>query len=159
MGMNWSKVGKAEIFERGSYLDKGNYKLTLLKCYTMTTRKKKDVFIAELKVEESSNDEIPVGSKRSWYQDLSDEDIAFPAIKEFFMYLMQIDRSDKEAMQEFSDGLEELLDEVTDEDWKNKSEEDHPLHGTPIAVECYMKETQKGNDFTVHDWEIWDGEL
>lgn len=153
-GMNWSRIKDAQVFGRGQYLKPGNYKLRVLKMFTIRTRKKGDAFIVDFEVIESDNPEIKVGSTRNWYQGLGDEDIAFPAIKEFMLRLFGFEED--EGDEEFEDSLDELLETCADDKWKNEEDEDHPLHGKTIAVECYMKETQKGNPFTVHNWSVYD---
>lgn len=159
MAFNWKKIGGAQIFGRGRYLKDGNYKLTVLKMYTIETRDKGAAFIVDFKVNESDNPEIQEGQTRNWYQALRDKDIAFSAIKEFMLNLFNIDQSNKEELKEFEDGLDELMAEVADEDWKDKPEDEHPLHGKTIGVSCFTKETKgKGEPFTVHDWEPWEGE-
>jgi hypothetical protein len=153
MGMNWSKVGKATIFDRGSYLDPGHYRLKMLKMYTIETRNKGFALIVELEVLESSNDNIPVGATKNWYQGLNDKDIGFSAIKEFMMYLLGIRQKNKEEFEQFEAGLEELMEESSDEKWKVEDAEDHPLHGHTILVECFMKKTKSDADFTQHKWD------
>ena len=153
MGINWGKVGKAKIFDKGSYLEPGKYKLKLLKCFTLETRNKGDAFIAEFEVLESDNDDIQVGSTKNWYQGVRDKDIAFSSIKEFMKYLMQVDESDEENWEEFEEKLPEIMEDISQEKFKQLDAEDHPLHGRLINVECYMKKTREENDFTVHKWD------
>jgi hypothetical protein len=156
---SWKKLKNAEVFGRGIYLLPGNYKLRLLKMFTIETRDKGAALIVDFEVVESDNDRIPVGATKNWYQGLQDKDIAFPAVKDFLLALFGIDMSDDEAVEEFEEGLEDLMEESSDDAWKNKEAEDHPLHGKTIAVECFNKKTKKsGADFTVHNWQAWDGE-
>jgi hypothetical protein len=156
---NWKKIGGAQIFGRGRYLKDGEYKLTILKTYTIETRDKGPAFIVDFTVNESDNPEILVDQKRNWYQALKDKDIAFPAIKEFMLALFGIDMADKEQLEEFEAGLDEMMEAIADEEWKDKPDEDHPLFGKTVGVSCFTKETRKNKEpFTVHTWEPWDGE-
>lgn len=156
-GMNWKRIKDAQVFGRGQYLKPGKYKLRLLKMFTIRTRKKGAALIVDFEVLESDNSEIKEGSTRNWYQGLADEDIAFPSIKEFMLRLFGYEDGDDEV-EDFEEKLDELMDVCGDDHWKNEEDEDHPLHGKTIAVECYMKQTNKGNDFTVHNWECWSDE-
>lgn len=158
-GFNWKKIGGAQIFGRGRYLKDGNYKLTILKMYTIETRNKGSAFIVDFNVNESDNPDIQEGQKRNWYQALKDKDIAFSAIKEFMLAAFSIDQSNEDELKEFEDGLDEMMEEFADEKWKELPDKEHPLHGRPIGVSCFTKQTkEKGEDFTVHTWEPWDGE-
>lgn len=156
MGYNWKSLKNAEVFGRGQYLKPGKFRLKLNKMYTIATRKKGNALIVEFEVLESSTEQIPVGGVRNWYQGLADQDVAFPAIKEFLIELFGIDQTDESQVAMFEDGLDELMEECADDIWKTKKPEEHPLHGKTIAVECYMKETNNGRDFTVHNWEAWE---
>jgi hypothetical protein len=139
-------VGSAQLFERGKFLHPGRYTLEVVKTILKHTRKSGDAFIVEFEVLETTDDEKhPVGTKATWFQKLSDTDIAFPAIKDFMRNLMGIDLNDKAAMLEFSQGVDGLLGKSINEP--------ETLKGNRIKVECYMTRTKgKGLDFTVHQW-------
>lgn len=154
-GMNWKRIKDAQVYGRGNYLKPGNYKLRLLKMFTITTRKKKDALIVDFEVLESDNPDIKEGGTRNWFQDLSDEDIAFPAIKDMMLRLFGFEDGD-DGIEEFEDQLDDLMEVCADDKWKNEEDEEHPLHGKTIAVECFMKETRSGKDFTVHNWSVWE---
>lgn len=156
MGFNWKKLKDAKVFGKGNYLEPGNYKLRVLKMFTKETRSNGDALIVDLEVLESDNDKIPVGQKRNWYQGLRDQDIAFPAIKEFLIALFDVDESDEKELGEFEESLGDLMEECSDEKWEKKKDEEHPLNGKTIAVECFMKRTKGDKDFTVHKWSAWD---
>lgn len=159
MAYNWKKLKNAEVFGRGQYLKADfSYKLKLLKMFTIKTRNKGEAFIVDFEVMESTCPEIPAGQVRNWYQSLADESIAFPAIKEFLLFLFDIDQSDEEAVEEFEEKMEEIMESGADDSWKSKAPSDHPLNGMYIQVETSEKQTKKGSDFTVHSWRAWDGE-
>lgn len=157
-GFNWKKVGQAQVFGRGRYLKDGRYTLRFLKMYTIETRKSGHALVAEFNVESSNNDEIPEGTKRNWYQSLGDKDIAFPAVKEFMLSLLNVDQEDEDEMEEFDSKLDVRLEKYSDSKWQNLDAKKHPLHGRLINCECYIKETKKGGEFTVHDWSPCDDE-
>ena len=159
MGYNWKKLKNAEVYGRGQYLKAGfQYHLKLLKMFTFKTRNKGSALIVDFEVMDSTCPDIPVGQVRNWYQSLKDEDIAFSAIKEFLLQLFDIDQADSEELEEFENGMEELMETCADEEWQEKPAEDHPLNGKTIKVDTWEKITKENNKpFTVHDWSPWDG--
>lgn len=156
----FSGLGDTEIYEKGYYLTPGGvYDLEVQQMLVKETRKSGLAFIVEFKVlSVEGSDQVlekhPVGSRATWLQKLADKDVAFPAIKECFVALLDVDMRDPEAKEEFNSQIEDLLDEATDPDVKP---EDHPLRGHKVTVETYSKLTKnKGLDFTVHSWRVYD---
>ena len=158
MGIDWGRVGKAKIFDKGSYLEPGRYTLKVLKAFTVETRDKGPALIVDFEVLESSNEDIQVGSVKNWYQSLSDKDIAFSEIKKFMKHLMHVSEADEDRWAEFEEQLPAIMEDVSQEKWRQQDAEDHPLNGEVIAVRCFHKKTRKDNDFTVHDWEYAEAE-
>lgn len=160
MPVDWSGVGKVEVYgNQGRYFPwNGDFKLRVIRTFTIQTRKKQDAFIVDFEVLESDTDSVKVGSIYNWYQDLSDEDIGFPAIKDFMLNLFNIDTSDEEELEEFEDNLEEMMEEAGDTKWskKNADVDEHPLNGRTIGLATSHKLTNQGKDFTIHDWYPWD---
>lgn len=149
-------IEDANVFDRGAYLPPdGTYALKVIKMLVKTTRKSGPAFIAECEVIHSTHPEIKPGMKRSWFQKLSDTDVAYPAIMEFMGALLGIDRDDKEAWGNFKSNLRAVMNEAGNFEGKA---EDHPLHGETVKVSTWQKETNNGKEFTVHDWEIWSEE-
>lgn len=154
---DWKNIGKAKIFgSSGQYLPPGGkFKLRFLKCFTKTTRKSGDALIVDFEVLESDLEEVKVGQNRNWYQSLQDEDIAFPAIKQFVMTLLCIDESDSDMMEQFEESLDELMEEAGDSKWERSTVDptDHPFHGRTIHCDTHSKITEKNKkEFTVHTW-------
>lgn len=87
-------LGNAPTFEYGQYLsgcEQGyDFVLRVDRCLKKKTRKG-DAFIVEFTVMESNAPSDPVGSSRTWFQKLTDTDIAFPAIKTFLITSMGFD--------------------------------------------------------------------
>ena len=164
MPNDWSGIGKVKVYgNQGKYLPPdGEFKLQILKTFTKKTRNKGDAFIVDYKILESDHDDVKEDQVYNWFQSLSDEDIAFPAIKGFMVNLLAIDEEDKEQVKEFEDSLEDLMEDVSDEKWEKMPADKlkkHPLHGLTIAVRTSNKVTKKsGKDFTVHDWSPWSPE-
>lgn len=145
-------VGRAELFEKGKYLNPGLYTLSVKKTIFKATRKSGDAFIVEFEVLESSDEENhPVGSTCTWYQGLRDKEVAFPAIKDFMRNLLGIDPDDKKAMEEFANGIDSTLKQAIDKP--------DLLADNRIRVETYIIQTKgKGLDFTVHKWSPYEEE-
>ncbi len=155
-------IGEAEIFDRGNYLKPGAYALQVKKLLLKQTRKSGPAFIAEFVILHSHGDDAnAVGSKATWFQKMQDKDVALPAIKEFMLSLLGVDKNDKEQMAEFNEGLQELLEEATEYEGPDEDEDGKPLrpfYNDTIRADCYMKKTQKNADFTAHDWQQWSEE-
>ena len=152
-------IGDTALFESGVYLTSGGmYELEVQKILVKKTRKSGLGFIVEFKVISASGgsevlEKHPEGSQATWFQKMSDKDVAFPAIKEFFVGLMDINMNNEEEKEEFNNNLETILDEATE--WEPNPEdpnEQHPLHGQMVHCETYSKLTEKNLDFTVHKW-------
>jgi hypothetical protein len=148
MGYSFSQSGfkQAQTYDQGKYLDPGQYKAEIVKTLVKDSRGSGTLFIAELRILESNHAEHSPGSKRSWVQKMQDKDIAFPAIKEFAMAVMGVSKNDTAAVSEFNEQCETLLDAAINENL---------FEGYTVAIECFHKETKKGNTFTVHQWYPW----
>lgn len=136
----------AKIFERGTPLSVGKFKVEITKCQVLRTRAKGDAFIVEFKILESSDTvKHPLGSIRSWYQSLQDSTIAFGEIKAFAAAVLGIPPSDKEAIRTKVDPeIETIMERAISAE--------QALKGAKVAVECTHKLTKAGKDFTRHDW-------
>ena len=138
---NFGGIGGVDTFERGTWISpNGIYVLAVQKLLVKETRKSGDGFIVEFKVVESNHPRHAVDSKVTW-------------IKEFMISLMHVDMSEPSEKEDFNATLEDLLDEATSYEG---ADSDHPLHGQTIRCETVLKKTQKGNDFTVHNWSPYD---
>ena len=162
MPTDWSNIGKAKVWgKQGRYFPPGGeFKLKVLRTYTIRTRNKGDAFIADFEVLESDHDDVEVGKVYNWYQGMQDEDIAFSSIKGFMLALLGIDDEDEEEMEEFDEKLPKLMEEAGSDHWNTQKAEpeDHPLHGQTVALSTSHKTTKDDKDFTVHDWEPWEPE-
>lgn len=149
-------IEKAEIFERGRYLPPGfkgtvEVKRTLAK----NSRQSGTGFIVELTVvdveQEGDADHelspVRLGEKRTWWQGLTNQDVALPAIKEFMAVLAGYERHEKDAIaRDVSPTLKSVLD------YAIEHPDDNDLVGCKIRVETQHKTTKQGRDFTLHNW-------
>lgn len=144
MSSAFSGLSSAKTFERGQYLDPGDYTLEIEKCFVKSTRSKGDAFIVEFKVLASTNEKHPVGASRNWYQGMRDKDIAFGAIKEFLAAVFKVDLKNEAQRKQLEAEIEKTAQAAVTE---------NALKGVKVAVSCFVKKTkEKGEDFTVHSW-------
>lgn len=153
MSFDFDGIENAEVFETGNYFPPdGKFKCSLIRILVKKTQRSGPAFIAELKIEESNLEEVKSGTTRTFYQGLSDTNVAYPTILGFMSALLGVDSKDKEEFSEFKSNIKEILNEAGNFEGEA---EDHPLYGETVEVETYNKVTQKGSDFTVHKWAIW----
>lgn len=156
MAFSFDGIENAEIFERGSYLPPGGtFWLKVNKILTKDTQQSGPAFIVEFTVLKSTHPDVRAGVRKTFFQKLTDKNVAFPAILEFMAALLGVDKAEKEEFESFKGNIKKILNQATNFEG---SDEDHPLHGETVKVTTWSKETKKGNDFTVHDWEIWSEE-
>jgi hypothetical protein len=145
----FSGIENAEIFERGNYIVP-NYRgiLEVKSVIKKKTRRSGEAFIVEFEVITSNRDEHPVGSKVTWFQKLSDTMVAFPSIKALVAALCGFESFQKSEIEAtVSPNLDNLLTEAC------KSPSKNDLVGQKVSVVTTQIKTQKGLDFTRHDWQ------
>jgi len=150
-------IGNAEIFERGRFFPPGfSGGLRVKKTLAKQTRKSGLAFIVELEVirvdqpgaEDHELSPVRVGEKRTWFQKMSDQDVAFPSIKAWAAAMAGYSPSDKDAIdEEVSPHLSELLDAATG------NPTDNDFIDQDVDLVTLPHTTQKGHDFTIHNWE------
>lgn len=147
----FSGLSKAQIFERGQWFDagfKGRVKIT--KCLVKDTRKNGLAFLVETEILTSEDPtKGAVGDKRTWMQTFKQKDSAFGAIKEFCYAILGFDKKNaaqlKEAEATVAPQIEALLGEVCDEKVQAFANKE-------LNLFTWHKQTEKGGNFTVHDW-------
>ena len=126
------------------YFLPGAYIVEVIKCFVMTSRKKDDLFIVELLIVESDNEERKPETKASWCVNFK-QDAALGNIKGFVAACNGIKPVDKDKVN--AEITEDLCEYAVDE-------KDNPLAGVRLKLVCYNKETVKEKkDFTVHIWD------
>src|SRR5690606_2132935 len=157
MGM-FDGLGETELFDKGVYLTAGgSYEWEGVKILVKDTRKSGLGFIVGFKVgsedgQAAEGGHAP-GSKATWFKKSQDKDISFPASKECYLALLDVDRNNPTEYEEFNNSIEELLEEATS--WEPDTEDpesEHPLAGQRVHVDTYSKLTKKNVEFTVHNW-------
>lgn len=135
-------IEDAQVGQGGVYFLPGKYLVKVLKCITLKSRKREDLFIVECEVVESDVPERKPGSKASWIVNFK-QDAALGNIKGFIAAANGIDPGDESAVNE-QVNLEICEYVVSDE---------NPLAGTLVGLVAVNKKTRAGSDFTLHMWE------
>lgn len=147
MGL-WDGLEKAQVFEKGTFLEEGFYTLRIKKCLEKTTRKSGQAFIVEFEVLESSHPKHVISQSVTWFQKLADRDVAFGAICEFLAAVYQKDLKVKTQKDDFDarikPGLPGIMTQATSDA--------NILAGQVVRVEVTKVKTQKNLDFSRHSW-------
>ena len=134
-------IKDAKATQGGLYFLEGNYKVKICRVFSMTSRKKEDLFIVECEILESDNPNRKPGMRPSWVVNLK-HDAALGNIKGFVAAVNGIDPSDSEK-------VDELVDEEACEVVASK---ENPMEGTVMPLQCVNTKTREGGDFTLHKW-------
>jgi len=123
-------IKEAKYSEGGVYLKTGVFALEIQAVKYLRTRTGKDAFVAEFKIEESSNTELPVGGLVSWMVTL-DKEPALGNIKQFLSSAIPCDEgSIDESVVEYAIG------------------KDNPMAGRKVRASAINIKTKAGRDFT-----------
>ena len=155
-------IGDAEIFERGKYFPPEFRGVIEIKRTVMKkTRSVGLAFIVETRVIEVERSGKPdskwspvvVGEKRSWFQKMTDPDVALPAIKEWAAACQGFHPHEKEAIEEeVEPDLEEALDHATDE----ANQTDNLFTEVLLLLSTDQIETRNKREFTRHFFEPYE---
>lgn len=153
MSQYFKGLKDAQVFDRGVPLnrngkvgDEHNYVLEVQKALIKDTQKGLAT-IVEFTVVSSDDPDDPVGSKRTWFQKMTNKQVAFGAIKEFLYALNGVDRhADPEAAQKLDASMESIMDSV--------EQDPEALKGEKVAVNTLIIMTQKEprHPFTRLNW-------
>lgn len=144
----WDGLENTETYERGNYMKPGFIGVVeITKTILKETRAVGPAFIAEMKVVKSNMDEHPPGQKVSWFQKLTDKDIAFPSIAEWAAAVGGVDPANKEAVKQLiAEELKQVMEEATD------NPQDNAFIGQQVALETVQVTTKNDRLFTRHNW-------
>jgi hypothetical protein len=130
----YGAIHEAKYSEGGTYILPGVYRFEVLACKHITTRKKQDAFVVELKVLESTHPQRLPGSSCSWMVTL-DKEPALGNIKQFIMA---------------ATGCEEGA--VTEQVVLAIVGTENPLKGTLMRCSAVEISTKAGRPFTKVKW-------
>jgi hypothetical protein len=138
-------INEAPVFEKGRKLPDGSDSLVVIdKCQLIRSQQKKgsDVFVCEYTVEESNKAEI--GGRYSWTQFMNDQNVAFPALKQFVLAIFGCDlQKDQIQYREVEGRTNEILTAAVTRDY---------LKGQKVRVSVHNKRTQNDRDFLAHNF-------
>lgn len=154
--VDWSLIGAAPIFERGSYFNNGHYKLKLLRGLSKETQKSGIAFITEFEVMESDNPAHPIGSKGTWFVkmgSLQDKQIGSSNILEMMAALLGFDIKNRDHLAQIDQQLRpQLAGLMTALETQGTA----VLGGREtVSVECRTTLTKRNTEFTLHVWAPW----
>lgn len=119
-------------------------------CKGITTRKGDRAFIAEVDVLSSNLQEVQVGGRYSWYQKLTEEGTAWPAVLSFLYACLGLDMGRDKAKIEAEIKPKQNL-------WLNQAINDDPkqgkvqiLAGQELLLQTSNKPKKDGSPFTLH---------
>lgn len=145
----WDRIGakefeKASSTQGGLYFKPGNYLVQIQRCKMITTRDKHEAFIAEFKVHESDNAELPINSEPALYIDMDGKfpESALGDVKEFM----------EAGLSSLAKQHGVHVEEATPQLAKAITEEENLLAGAWLSVNAYNKLTKSGGDFTRFKW-------
>lgn len=141
-------IEDAKVGQGGVYFLPGRYKVEVDKVFTMQSRKREDLFIAETTILESDNAERKPGTKCSWIVNFK-HDAALGNIKGFIAACNGIDPADEAAVN--AEVTEDVCEFAVDE-------KENPLAGSKLDLTAVQKKTRAGGDFTLHLWAPLGGE-
>ena len=148
----WDGIEDAETFERGNYV-KGGFigVVEIKKTIVKQTRASGPAFIVEMEVIETNMEEHPVGQKVTWFQKLTDKDVAFPSVAEWAAAVAGLDPNNKEVVKtEVSPVLKEAMDHATN----NPSDND--FIGQKVRLQTDQIKTKNDRDFTRYTWQPYE---
>lgn len=147
--MLWSGLKDAQTFDRGTYLNPGDYTLKIVNCLTKQTQKSGEGFIVEFEVLETSDPvHHAVGSKATWFQGLKNVQVSLGAIKEFLAAVFGYPLNQAPYKARFEAEMGPQLEAIA----AAASDGRNYLAGQIVKVKTEQVKTQKQTDFTRHTW-------
>lgn len=145
----WDGIGDAKLFDRGKFFGDGfNGVVKVDKTIAKATRASGLAFIVEMVVVETNKpEEHPVGWRGSWFQKMTDKDVAFSSILAWAAACYGYTTEQKDQIkQELQPHLQELMKHATDNPDKND------FVGVLVKLETTQKKTKNDKDFTRYDF-------
>lgn len=141
-------VEKAEIFGGGTFIQEdGDFVVEAQKVVAKENRKHEPIFIVEFKLLESTNENHPVGSSRSWLVK-KNSDGGLGDIKAFVAVTEGLEPNDPRVKEV-----------VTEEKCEELVNDDGAIKGMKFRLNTSTK-PQKGDktkNFTKHYWHVYEG--
>jgi hypothetical protein len=145
----WDGIGNAQLFDRGKYFTDGfNGLVEVRRTLAKATRASGLAFIVEMVVVETNLPEKhPVGWTGSWFQKMTDKDVAFSAILAWAAAMCGFSVTQRQEIdQQLKPHLQEIMTNATN------NPETNPFVGKRVRLECTQKKTKNDRDFTRYDF-------
>lgn len=138
-------INEAPVFSKGQKLPDGSDSLVVIdKCELIKSQQRKgvDIFVVEYIVE-SSNTAV-VGSRYSWTQYMNDQNVAFPALKQFVLAVFGANKEkDPIGYRDIEGKTDAILTAAVSNDY---------LKGQKVRVAVHGKKTKENRDFLAHNF-------
>lgn len=138
-------INEAPVFEGGRKLPDGSDSLVRIdKCLIVKSQQQKgtDIFVCEYIVEETNNAEV--GGRYSWTQNMSDQNVAWPALKQFVLAIFGVsEQKDPIAFRDVSAKTQTILTVAVSNDY---------LKGQKVRVSTNQKTTKANRPFLAHNF-------
>ena len=143
--------GESKIFENGTYIEPGKYRLKVIKCILKDTLNSGKAFIAEFEVVETVNGDHTPGDTVTWFQKMSYRAVALSSIKTFAAAVMGVRYNDTESLSRLSASLDQVMLAAVSDKPVGKFPA-HILDGREVLCEAYSATSKKGIEITRHNW-------
>lgn len=123
----------------------GSYRVQLIECKTTINRNREQLFIVNVKILESTNQERRPGTTAGQVIKLTGKgsESGMPNVKAFIASCLDISPSDENS-------LKAITSKFVEEDViKNNS-----FAGLVMLLSCRLKTTKTGGTYTLHDWTL-----
>lgn len=170
----WGGLGDAPTFERGTWFNPGSiHDVQITRCLSKASQASGVGFIAECDILTSTqsgeiNEQtrqpwipLPTGTSGTWWQGMTDKNVAQPAIKGFVHAVLGLEANDprRGALEQKIPGSERwacntsrrplaLIESLMI--WA--TEEPNILQGLFVHLDTRHTKTRKNTDFTIHNW-------
>lgn len=138
-------INTAPTFEKGKKLPDGGDSLVRIdKVQVIKSQEKKgvDIFVVEYIVEESNKAEI--GGRYSWTQYMDDQNVAWPAIKQFVLAVFSANKErDPQHYREIENRVDQICEAACSSGY---------LNGQKVRVTTHSKKTKANRDFLAHNF-------
>lgn len=138
-------VNTAPVFDKGRKLPDGSDSLVRIDKVVMVKsqqRKGIDMYIVEYIVEESNKAEV--GGRYSWVQYMNDQNVAFPALKQFVLAVFGCVKERNPAHYVDVEGkIDQILEASISAGY---------LNGQKVRVTTMQKRTKENRDFLAHNF-------
>ena len=180
----WDGLGGAPTFERGTFFNAGSiHDVQINRMLCKQSQQSGLGLIVETDILSSASSgeinpqthapwiPLPVGSQGTWWQGMTDRNVAMPAVKGFLCAVLGLEPGDPRRawLEQTVQGSErwQLYDPITNRVFSSgrpidyaaalmawATSEANTLQGMFVHLDTRMTKTRKNTDFTIHNWTI-----